>query len=43
MTQTYDGLDRCAEFDAQGRLTQDGSNLPRLGRAKKIPKLANSY
>jgi hypothetical protein len=43
VTQTYDRLDRWAEFNAHGRATQDGSDLPRLGRAKKIPKIANAY
>ena len=41
VTQTYDRRDRWAEFDAQGRFTQDGGDL-RLGQAKTVPKLADA-
>jgi citrate lyase subunit beta/citryl-CoA lyase len=32
-----------ADFEARGRVIRDGSDLPRLGRAKKIDKLALAF
>lgn len=31
------------DFEANGRVIRDGSDLPRLGRAEKIMKLANAF
>ena len=31
------------EFEARGRVIRDGSDLPRLGRAEKIKKLADAF
>ncbi|MDQ4488690.1 CoA ester lyase [Sinomonas sp. ASV486] len=31
------------DFEASGRVIRDGSDLPRLGRAEKIMKLANAF
>lgn len=31
------------DFEARGRVIRDGSDLPRLGRAKKIDKLATAF
>ncbi len=31
------------DFDARGRVVRDGSDLPRLGRARKIMKLAQAF
>ncbi len=31
------------DFDARGRVIRDGSDLPRLGRAEKIDKLARAF
>jgi citrate lyase subunit beta/citryl-CoA lyase len=31
------------EFEARGRVIRDGSDLPRLGRAQKIDKLAQAF
>lgn len=36
-------LDFLADFDRRGRVVRDGSDLPRLGRAQKIEKLAIAY
>ena len=30
-------------FEARGRVIRDGSDLPRLGRAEKIDKLARAF
>jgi citrate lyase subunit beta/citryl-CoA lyase len=35
--------DFMADFDARGRVIRDGSDLPRLGRAEKINKLAIAF
>ena len=35
--------DFLADFDARGQVIRDGSDLPRLGRAKKICKLAEAF
>lgn len=35
--------DFMAEFEARGRVIRDGSDLPRLGRAQKIDKLARAF
>ncbi|MES2170155.1 MAG: CoA ester lyase [Actinomycetota bacterium] len=35
--------DFLAEFEARGRVIRDGSDLPRLGRAQKIEKLAQAF
>jgi citrate lyase subunit beta / citryl-CoA lyase len=35
--------DFLADFEARGRVIRDGSDLPRLGRAEKINKLANAF
>lgn len=35
--------DFLADFEARGRLIRDGSDLPRLGRAQKIEKLAQAF
>ena len=35
--------DFLADFEARGRVIRDGSDLPRLGRAEKIDKLAKAY
>jgi citrate lyase subunit beta/citryl-CoA lyase len=32
-----------ADFEARGRVIRDGSDLPRLGRAKKIDRLARAF
>ena len=32
-----------ADFDARGRVIRDGSDLPRLGRAEKIARLADAF
>jgi citrate lyase subunit beta/citryl-CoA lyase len=32
-----------ADFEARGRTIRDGSDLPRLGRAKKIDRLAQAF
>jgi citrate lyase subunit beta/citryl-CoA lyase len=32
-----------AEFEARGRVIRDGSDLPRLGRAEKIDRLARAF
>jgi citrate lyase subunit beta/citryl-CoA lyase len=32
-----------ADFEARGRVIRDGSDLPRLGRAQKIDKLARAF
>ncbi len=32
-----------ADFEARGRVIRDGSDLPRLGRAQKIEKLARAF
>ena len=32
-----------ADFDARGRIVRDGSDLPRLGRARKIMHLAEAF
>ena len=34
--------DFLAEFEARGRVIRDGSDLPRLGRARKIENLARA-
>jgi citrate lyase subunit beta/citryl-CoA lyase len=31
------------DFDARGRIVRDGSDLPRLGRARKIMQLAEAF
>jgi citrate lyase subunit beta/citryl-CoA lyase len=31
------------DFEARGRVIRDGSDLPRLGRAEKIKKLADAF
>lgn len=36
-------LDFLRDFDARGRMIRDGSDLPRLGRAQKIEKLALAF
>jgi citrate lyase subunit beta/citryl-CoA lyase len=35
--------DFLADFEARGRVINDGSDLPRLGRAQKIEKLATAF
>ncbi|TYP88886.1 HpcH/HpaI aldolase/citrate lyase family protein [Blastococcus xanthinilyticus] len=35
--------DFLADFDARGQVIRDGSDLPRLGRARKIERLANVF
>ncbi|MBB5843711.1 citrate lyase subunit beta/citryl-CoA lyase [Conyzicola lurida] len=35
--------DFLADFEARGRVIRDGSDLPRLGRAQKIDKLAQAF
>jgi citrate lyase subunit beta/citryl-CoA lyase len=35
--------DFLADFEARGRVVRDGSDLPRLGRAEKIDKLARAF
>lgn len=35
--------DFVAEFEARGRVVRDGSDLPRLGRARKIERLASAF
>ena len=35
--------DFLADFEARGRVVRDGSDLPRLGRAEKIDKLATAF
>ncbi|AOY55518.1 HpcH/HpaI aldolase/citrate lyase family protein [Candidatus Rhodoluna planktonica] len=40
VTWAYDFLQ---DFEARGRVVRDGSDLPRLGRAEKIMKLANAF
>jgi citrate lyase subunit beta/citryl-CoA lyase len=35
--------DFMADFEARGRVIRDGSDLPRLGRAQKIDKLAQAF
>lgn len=35
--------DFLADFDARGRVIRDGSDRPRLGRAKKIVRLADAF
>lgn len=35
--------DFIADFEARGRVIRDGSDLPRLGRAQKIEKLAQAF
>jgi citrate lyase subunit beta/citryl-CoA lyase len=35
--------DFLADFEARGRVIRDGSDMPRLGRAEKIDKLARAY
>jgi len=35
--------DFLADFEARGRVIRDGSDLPRLGRAEKIDKLARAF
>jgi len=35
--------DFLAEFEARGRVIRDGSDLPRLGRAQKIDRLARAF
>ena len=35
--------DFLAGFEAGGRMVRDGSDLPRLGRAQKIDKLARAF
>ena len=32
-----------ADFEARGRVIRDGCDLPRLGRAQKIEKLATAF
>lgn len=36
-------LDFLADFESRGRVIRDGSDLPRLGRAQKIEKLALAF
>ena len=36
-------IDFLADFEARGRVINDGSDLPRLGRAQKIEKLATAF
>jgi len=36
-------LDFLADFESRGRVVRDGSDLPRLGRAQKIEKLAHAF
>ena len=31
------------DFEARGRVIRDGSDLPRLGRAQKIQRLAQAF
>ena len=35
--------DFLADFEGRGRVIRDGSDLPRLGRAQKIEKLASAF
>ena len=35
--------DFLADFEANGRIVRDGSDLPRLARARKIEKLATAF
>jgi citrate lyase subunit beta/citryl-CoA lyase len=35
--------DFLADFEARGRVIRDGSDLPRLGRAEKIDRLARAF
>jgi citrate lyase subunit beta / citryl-CoA lyase len=35
--------DFLADFEARGRVIRDGSDMPRLGRAEKIDRLARAY
>ena len=35
--------DFLADFEARGRVVRDGSDLPRLGRAQKIQRLASAF
>jgi citrate lyase subunit beta/citryl-CoA lyase len=35
--------DFLTDFEARGRVIRDGSDMPRLGRAEKIDKLAKAY
>jgi citrate lyase subunit beta/citryl-CoA lyase len=35
--------DFMADFEARGRVIRDGSDLPRLGRAEKIDRLATAF
>ena len=35
--------DFLADFEGRGRVIRDGSDLPRLGRAQKIVKLATAF
>ncbi|MFM5904960.1 MAG: CoA ester lyase, partial [Micrococcales bacterium] len=35
--------DFLSDFEAGGRVIRDGSDLPRLGRAEKIKKLADAF
>jgi citrate lyase subunit beta/citryl-CoA lyase len=36
-------LEFLTDFEARGRVIRDGSDLPRLGRAEKIKKLADAF
>jgi citrate lyase subunit beta/citryl-CoA lyase len=36
-------LDFLADFESRGRVVRDGSDLPRLGRAEKIKRLADAF
>ncbi|MEO6201226.1 MAG: CoA ester lyase [Cryobacterium sp.] len=36
-------LDFLSDFESRGRVVRDGSDLPRLGRAQKIEKLAHAF
>jgi citrate lyase subunit beta / citryl-CoA lyase len=36
-------VDFLADFETRGRVIRDGSDLPRLGRAQKIDKLAKAF
>lgn len=36
-------MDFLTDFEARGRVIRDGSDLPRLGRAQKIEKLAQAF
>jgi citrate lyase subunit beta/citryl-CoA lyase len=35
--------DFITDFEGRGRVIRDGSDLPRLGRAEKIMKLAKAF